>query len=312
MRLQIISFLIGLLAALAAIAQTELPITLKTATGEIYGTLTMPEVKLPVPVALIIAGSGPTDRDGNNPAMKNNSLKMLAEALAKKGIASLRYDKRGIAQSQAAGASEADLRFEMYINDAREWAELLGKDKKFSQVVVIGHSEGSLIGMVASQNTIVNKYVSIAGAGQAADQIIREQLKAQPPVVLEQTNPILDELVKGNTVENVPQMLMSLFRPSVQPYMISWFKYDPQIEIAKLKKPTLIIQGTTDIQVSVEDSKFLSAAKPDAKLVIIDGMNHIFKNAEADRMKNIETYTKPDLPLNENLVQAIVGFIQSN
>jgi uncharacterized protein len=312
MRLQIISFLIGLLAALAAIAQTELPITLKTATGEIYGTLTMPEVKLPVPVALIIAGSGPTDRDGNNPAMKNNSLKMLAEALAKKGIASLRYDKRGIAQSQAAGASEADLRFEMYINDAREWAELLGKDKKFSQVVVIGHSEGSLIGMVASQNTIVNKYVSIAGAGQAADQIIREQLKAQPPVVLEQTNPILDELVKGNTVENVPQMLMSLFRPSVQPYMISWFKYDPQIEIAKLKKPTLIIQGTTDIQVSVEDSKLLSAAKPDAKLVIIDGMNHIFKNAEADRMKNIETYTKPDLPLNENLVQAIVGFIQSN
>jgi pimeloyl-ACP methyl ester carboxylesterase len=312
MRLQIISFLIGLLAALAAIAETEQPITLKTTTGEIYGSLTMPDTKLPVPVALIIAGSGPTDRDGNNPSMKNNSLKMLSEALAKNGIASLRYDKRGIAQSQAAGASEADLRFEMYINDAREWTELLGKDKKFSQVVVIGHSEGSLIGMVASQDLSVNKYVSIAGAGQAADQIIREQLKSQPPVVLEQTNPILDELVKGNTVENVPQMLMSLFRPSVQPYMISWFKYDPQTEIAKLKKPTLIIQGTTDIQVSVEDAKRLSVAKPDAKLVIIDGMNHIFKNAEADRMKNIETYTKPDLPINENMVKAIVDFVQSN
>jgi pimeloyl-ACP methyl ester carboxylesterase len=312
MRLQIISFLIGLLAALAAIAETEQPITLKTTTGEIYGALTMPDTKLPVPVALIIAGSGPTDRDGNNPSMKNNSLKMLSEALAKNGIASLRYDKRGIAQSQAAGASEADLRFEMYINDAREWTKLLGKDKRFSHVVVIGHSEGSLIGMVASQDLSVKKYVSIAGAGQAADQIIREQLKAQPPVVLEQTNPILDELVKGNTVENVPQMLMSLFRPSVQPYMISWFKYDPQTEIAKLKKPTLIIQGTTDIQVSVEDAKRLSVAKPDTKLVIIDGMNHIFKNAEADRMKNIETYTKPDLPINENMVKAIVDFVQSN
>jgi uncharacterized protein len=312
MRLQIISFLIGLLVALAAIAQTEQPIILKTANGEIFGTLTMPEAKLPVPLALIIAGSGPTDRDGNNPAMKNNSLKMLSESLAKNGIASLRYDKRGIAQSQAAGSNESDLRFEMYINDAREWAELLGKDKNFNQVVVIGHSEGSLIGMVASQNNSVSKYISIAGAGQAADQIIREQLKAQPPVVLEQTNPILDELVKGNTVENVPQMLMSLFRPSVQPYMISWFKYDPQIEISKLKKPTLIVQGTTDIQVSVDDARRLSTAKPDAKLVIIDGMNHIFKNAEADRMKNIETYTNPDLPLSEKLVSAIASFIMVN
>lgn len=309
MKTHIVAFVIGFLIALAALAQSEETITLKTETGDIEGTLTIPDTKLPVPVALIIAGSGPTDRDGNNQMMKNNSLKMLSAELAKKGIASLRYDKRGIAKSQQAGLKEADLRFENYIQDAVSWVQLLKQNHNFSSVIVIGHSEGSLIGMVASLDDNVAKFVSIAGAGQAADKIIREQLKAQPLFVLEQSTPILDELVKGNAVENVPQMLFSLFRPSVQPYMISWFKYDPQIEIAKLKKPTLIVQGTTDIQVSVEDAKRLQTAKPDAKLVVIEGMNHIFKNVEVDRMKNILTYNQPDLPVNAEFIEAISNFI---
>lgn len=311
MRLQFISFLIGLLAAFAALAQTEEAITLKTETGNIEGTILLPETKLPVPVALIIAGSGPTDRDGNNPIMKNNSLKMLSAELAKKGIASLRYDKRGIAQSQQAGLKEADLRFENYIQDAESWIKLLKQNKNFSEVIVIGHSEGSLIGMIASQNENVSKFVSIAGIGQPADMIIREQLKAQPPFVLEQSAPILDELVKGEMVENVPQMLFSLFRPSVQPYMISWFRYDPQKEIAKLKKPVLIVQGATDIQVSVEDAKRLQAANQLAKMTLIEGMNHIFKNADTDRTKNIQTYSQPELPVNTELVDVISKFILS-
>jgi hypothetical protein len=311
MKIQIIAFLIGFFIAKTIFGQSEEVVVLKTETGEIEGTLTMPDMKLPVPVALIIAGSGPTDRNGNNPMMTNNSLKMLSAELAKKGIASLRYDKRGIAASQKAGMKEADLRFEMYINDAIDWVKLLKQNKKFNQVVIIGHSEGSLIGMVASQNENVEKFVSIAGAGQSAGKIIREQLKAQPTFVLEQSSPILDELEKGNTVEDVPQMLFSLFRPSVQPYMISWFNYDPQIEIAKLQKPILIVQGTTDIQVSAEDARRLQAAKPSSKMVVVEGMNHIFKNAEADRMKNLETYTQPELPVNTELIKAISSFIMA-
>lgn len=311
MKLHFISFLLGLLAALAAMAETEELITLKTQTGEISGTLIRPDANSSVPVALIIAGSGPTDRDGNIQVMKNNSLKMLATELAKNGIASVRFDKRGIGKSHPALTSEADLRFETYINDVIDWVELLKQDKKFNTIVIIGHSEGSLIGMVASQREQVAKFVSIAGVGQAADKTIREQLKAAPPSVLEQSIPILDELVKGNNVENVPEMLYSLFRPSVQPYMISWFKYDPQLEIAKLKKPVLIIQGTTDIQVSVEDANRLKVAKPDAEMFLIEGMNHILKNAEADRMKNIQSYSQPDLPVNEELVEIISNFINS-
>lgn len=310
MRLHFISFLLGLLAALAALAQTEKPIVLKTGTGDIDGTLTMLESNLPVPVVLIIAGSGPTDRDGNNAMMKNNSLKMLSSELAKKGIASVRFDKRGIAKSQPAMTSEADLRFETYINDVSEWIDLLKQDKSFNRIIVAGHSEGSLIGMIAAQKAEVSKYISIAGVGQPADKIIREQLKAAPPAFLEQSTPILDELVKGNKVENVPQMLYSLFRPSVQPYMISWMKYDPQAEIAKLKKPVLILQGTTDIQVGVEDAKRLKEANHDAKIVLIEGMNHILKNVPADRMQNMQSYNQPDLPLNEELVLAVCSFIK--
>jgi uncharacterized protein len=309
MKIQIIGFILGVLISALAFGQTEIPLTLKTESGNIEGTLMFPTAKLPVPVVVIIAGSGPTDRNGNNPMMTNNSLKMLANELANHGIASLRYDKRGIAQSKSAGLKEDDLRFEMYINDAVEWINLLNKDINFSQIVVVGHSEGSLIGMVAAQNKGVDQFISLEGAGQPADQVIREQLKSQPPVILTQSLPILDELVKGNTVGVVPPMLNSLFRPSVQPYMISWFKYDPQKEIAKLAKPVLIVQGTTDIQVSVNDATRMHAAKPDSKLVIIEGMNHVLKNAEADQTKNLLTYRQPDLPLNSELGKVLSDFI---
>lgn len=311
MKLSFIAFLIGCLVAIAAMGQTEEIVVLKTRTGDIEGTLMMPEAKLPVPVALIIAGSGPTDRDGNNPVMKNNSLKMLAEGLAKKGIATLRYDKRGIAKSQAAGLTEADLRFDHYIQDAREWIQLLKQNKNFNQVVVIGHSEGSLIGMVASQDEMTDKFISMAGTGRRADLLIRDQLKAQPAFVLEQSAPMLDELVQGRTVEKIPQGFEGLFRASVQPYLISWFKVNPQVEIARLKKPVLILQGTTDIQVSVEDAQMLQKAMPSARMVLIQGMNHILKNAEADPVKNMQTYSQPELPVNHELIDAISSFISS-
>src|SRR6476469_1360645 len=130
-------------------AFNETPVVLHTATGDLFGTLMLPANFSKGPVALIIAGSGPTDRNGNNPVMKNESLRMLAQGLATHAIASLRYDKRGIAESKAAMKGEANLRFEDYIKDAQDWIDLLKKDKRFTKVVVIGHSEGSLIGMVA-------------------------------------------------------------------------------------------------------------------------------------------------------------------
>jgi uncharacterized protein len=260
----------------------DLPISLQTETGKVEGTLLIPDRENKVPLVLIIAGSGPTDRDGNNPVMKNNSLKMLAEGLAENGIASLRYDKRGVGESKDAGLSESELRFEHYVQDAKAWVDYLSKDSRFSEFVILGHSEGSLIGMIATQNPDVTKFISLAGVGTPAGEIIREQLKPQPPFVLEQSLPILEKLEKGETVDEVPPMLFSLFRPSVQPYLVSWFRYDPRQELAKLNKPILIIQGTTDLQVGVDDAEKLANANERAELRIIEEMNHILKEAESD------------------------------
>ena len=288
----------------------EEEITLKTKTGDIKGSLLVPSNSEKASVVLIISGSGPTDRNGNNPNMTNNSLMMLANELKNNGIASLRFDKRGIGESSSSGMQESDLRFENYVNDVKGWVDLLKESNKFSKIIVLGHSEGSLIGMIASQKAEVEKFISVAGAGNSAGDIIREQLKAQPAVVLNQSLPIIEKLENGEREENVPQMLYALFRPSVQPYMISWFKYDPQIEIAKLNKPVLIVQGTTDIQVSVLDADKLASANNKAQKQIIEGMNHILKEADMDRLKNIQTYSMPDLPLKKPLIEIIVKFIE--
>jgi len=287
---------------------TESEIILKTETGNIYGTILLP-IETTTSIALIIAGSGPTDRDGNNPQMINNSLKMLAEALFKEGIASLRYDKRGIGQSKDAGIAEENIRFENFIDDAVGWINLIKDDGKFSKIIVIGHSEGSLIGMIAANQGNADAYISVAGAGTSADKIIKEQLKSQPQQVIDVTYPILDSLSNGEIVEDIPIYLFSLFRPSIQPYIISWMRYDPVLEIAKLNTQILIIQGTTDIQVTVVDAMMLSEANILSELQIIDGMNHIFKESVADRQENISTYNNHEMPIMKELVETIVEFI---
>jgi hypothetical protein len=287
--------------------QTELI----TSTGTIYGTLKTPIQLQQMTVALIIAGSGPTDRDGNNPAMKNNSLKMLSDSLLSHGIASLCYDKRGIAESVAAGSDESALRFENYIDDAVAWIEKLKSDNRYNKIIVIGHSEGSLIGMIAAARANADGFISMAGAGFKAGDILKTQLAAQPEAIKNACYSAIDSLEAGKTVSEVNPMLYSLFRPSVQPYLISWFKYDPRVEIRKISKPVLILQGTTDIQVSVQDAENLKEALPTATLSIIDGMNHILKDAPADRQANIATYSEPDLPIDKELIKDIVDFIKN-
>ncbi|MDR0575388.1 MAG: alpha/beta hydrolase [Tannerella sp.] len=285
----------------------EEAITLKTATGDIRGTLTLPAGSEKLPVVLIIAGSGPTDRNGNSMFTQNDCLKQLAAKLAEKKIASVRYDKRGIGESKNAAVKEEDLRIEHYMDDVRSWIKLLGENSQFSEVIIIGHSEGSLIGMAASGNT--GKFISIAGAGLPADEILKEQLKKQSQSILDMSIPIIDSLKKGVSVKSINPMLNSLFRPSVQPYLISWFKYNPQEVIRKVKIPVLIIQGAKDIQVSTEDANLLHKANPKSKLVIIENMNHIFKDVAGDEQENIAAYNNKSLPVNSKLVKEICSFI---
>jgi len=297
-----------LFSAILVIAQEEI-IVLETSTGNIEGTLLLPSNEKP-PVVLIIAGSGPTDRNGNNPSLKNNSLLMLAQGLFENNIASLRFDKRGIGASVGAfKGGEQDLRFEDYIRDAEEWVSLLKNDSRFSSVIILGHSEGSLIGMIAAQNALPEKFISLAGPGVSMQATLRRQLADQPAYILSMSLPIIEELEKGETVDSVPPLINALFRPSIQPYLISCFKYDPAVEIPEVKCPVLIIQGTTDIQIQVEDAKKLAAANANSELVIIEGMNHILKEADANRLLNMRTYGDPDLQLKQGLIESITSFI---
>jgi len=303
---------VGLTAHAAAAAVREEPVTLDTPTGKLAGTLQLPAAGSKVPVALIIAGSGPTDRDGNTVGAKgpNNSLKMLAAALADAGIATLRYDKRGVAASAPAAPPEADLRFDMYVDDAAAWAEKLKADRRFSSVVVIGHSEGSLIGMLAAQRTGAAAFVSISGAAQSAADILRKQFAGKlPPELAAESERILSSMERGEPAGAVPPALAAFYRPSVQPYIVSWLKYVPANRIAALKMPVLIVQGTTDLQVGVEQAQALQAARPGAELAIIPGMNHVLKLVPADMNQQLASYTDPALPIAPQLVAAIVKFV---
>lgn len=285
----------------------EIPIVLQTPTGSIYGTLATPTAYKKIPVALIVAGSGPTDRNGNNPMMKNDAYRMIAMALALQGIATVRYDKRGIAESAPAMKGEIELRFDDYVNDAKKWVGFLKEDKRFSEIIIVGHSEGSLIGMLACE-TGVNKFVSIAGAGRPADVILKEQLSAQPAAVKDAAFPVIDSLKNGMPVKNVAPFLFSLFRPSVQPYMMSWFKNDPAKVIEGLKLPVLILQGTNDLQVKVEDAEILHRANPSSELVILENVNHVLKKV-ANSEENLKAYSDPTIPVDEKLINVLVNFM---
>lgn len=294
---------------------------LETPTGRLHGTLELPAAPGPYPVALIIAGSGPTDRDGNSTLLpgRNDSLKLVARALAEAGVASLRYDKRGIGESRAAGLDEAAMTFDLAVEDAVRWLRLLGADARFARALVVGHSEGSLVGVLASRRTDASAFVSLEGAGRPAAEVLRSQLRGQLPTeLMDEVEAVLGELEAGRTVAAlppgiaaVPQVGQALFRQSVQPYLVSWFRHDPARALAELEIPCLVVQGTTDLQVPVADGERLAAAAKHGTLARIEGMNHVLKAAPADRDANLAAYSDPALPLVPGLVAALRGFLKA-
>jgi len=272
------------------------------------GTLYTPEKSKKTNLVILIAGSGPTDRNGNQPMLENNSLKFLAEGLAKNGISVYSYDKRFFAMINE-DLDESSLDFDDFIDDATEVISFFKKDKNYKKIIVAGHSEGSLIGMVASQKTKADGFVSISGAGNSIDLVIEFQIGENAPFLLDQTKSILSELKKGNKVKVDNPMLLSLFRESVQPFMISWLKYNPQDEIQKLNIPIMIANGTSDLQVTVSEAELLQKAKPKATYLIVENMNHVLKKV-ADINENQKSYTNPDLPVASELIDGISDFIK--
>ncbi|MRW85749.1 alpha/beta fold hydrolase [Pseudoduganella sp. FT26W] len=307
--------LLSLLMVSLSAAAAQRPVSLDVGGGTVYGTELTPDgVTGKMPVVLLHSGSGPTDRDGNSTMLPgpNDSLKMVAEGLARHGIASIRYDKRAIGASALPVWKEENLRLDDYVSDAAAWLHKLRADPRFSRVVMAGHSEGAQIASEACAQGRADACVLIAGAGHTLDEILHDQLKDKlPPPLMAESDRILASLKDGKTVDKVPPPLMSLYHPSVQPYLISSFQHDPRKSIAALNMPVLILQGTADIQVSQDEAKALSAAAPKAKLVIIEGMNHVLKIVGSDEALQQKSYASPDLPVAPQLIDALSSFVKA-
>ena len=310
----LVFFVCPLLQAAPVVAQR--PIDVDTGTGVLHGSLLWPMSDKPVPVVLIISGSGPTDRDGNNPqGGRNDSLRKLAVLLAQHNIASVRYDKRGVATGQPLAPDERTLSVEGYVADAQAWARELKADPRFGPLILLGHSEGALIAALAAPGAPGAKadaVVSLAGSGRPLDQVIREQLKGRLPPDLElRSQQLLTRFKAGQYDANVPAPLQVVFRPSVQPYLVSLLRQNPAAAFGHLKVPALIIQGRNDIQVNLADAQALKAAKPDAQLVLVDGMNHVLRIVPNDLKAQVASYNDRNLPLADALGNALVKFIDS-
>ena len=262
-------------------------------------------------LSIIISGSGPTDRDGNNTSLKSDYLKMLAEGLFENGVSSYRYDKRGVGNSIGNIQSGNDIKFIDYINDVVSIINHFKDTKEYKRIVVIGHSEGALIGMIASR-LIADSFISIAGAGEDYLTLIQRQLSIQPPYVKSMSDPVIEKLKNKELVDSVPPLLNSLFNNTVQKYLIDASSYDPKQEISKLDIPVLIVQGSNDIQIEIKDAQLLHNAAKKSRIEIIQGMNHVFRQAPENRLLNMQTYGNPELSIDDSLVNLIVDFLYEN
>ena len=304
-----IGLIIGLLlVTLFSFAQSKQEVEIVVAKDTLRGVLELPAANVKR-VLLLLPGSGPTDRDGNNSQMKSNAYLQLSEELQKGGVGVLRMDKRGIGKSVVKNFSERSLLFQTFVIDAIEWTNWL--NSLGYEVFVAGHSEGSTIGILVAQKTKIKGFISIAGPGRSAGEILQEQIGNQPKEIQEMALPILSKLRNGTQVADVHPFMMALFRPSIQPYLISWMGVDPAEEISKLEIPVLVLQGDRDLQVRVEDAKILANRSQNSKLKVFKSVNHVLKKTGKDRESNMKSYSDPNHRIDPAIAQEILKWLGS-
>lgn len=301
--------IITILINVTAFAQDNLFVTEEIAINEwIDGTLLTPQDNLKSELAIIIAGSGPTNRDGNQNFLKNNSLKKLAEGLSIEGIATFRYDKRIVKQIRK-GKVDQNMMFDDFVTDAISVIDYFKEIGTFTKIYVIGHSQGSLVGMLAAKDR-VDGFISIAGAGLSIDEVILEQIEKTAAMYTEDSKKTMAILKQNKTTKNYPPELASIFDITIQPFMSNWMQYNPQELIKELDMPILIINGTKDLQVSIAEANLLKKASSNAELIIISNMNHILVTIQGDDLENSKSYNQAFRKINPSVIEGIVSFIK--
>jgi len=303
------------LAMTANAAETEVHVD--SPIGPLAGSLVQP-AKGPAEAAVVILpGSGPTDRNGDNPmGVKGEPYRQLANALAEQGIASVRVDKRGMFGSRHEGFDPNHATIDAYADDTHAWASFLATATKQRCVWLLGHSEGVLVAEVAAQKPQgICGLILVSGAGRKAADILIEQLKANPANApfLPQVLPVIEELRQGKRVEasKIPAPFQPLFNQDVQPYIINWFQKDPVALLKAYKGPVLVVQGDNDLQINMTDAHALAGARPGVELKVIPGMNHVLRHPAEGQAANIASYGDTSMPLASGLVDGIAGFIAS-
>jgi uncharacterized protein len=283
--------------------------------GALSGVMLRPEAS--TASILIIPGSGPTDRDGNNRlGVKGSPYKRLAEGLASKGLATVRVDKRGMFGSSRAVADANAVTISDYASDVHAWAKVIREQTGVPCVWVAGHSEGGLVALASGQNADdLCGLILLATPGRPVGQVLREQLRAAMGggPMLQQATLTIKALEAGRrpNVYSLDPPLQQMFAPPMQGFLISMFSYDPARLIAEFHKPVLILQGERDLQVSMADAKRLKQAAPAAKLVFLPDANHFFKVVKsADIAVNTAAYSKP-VPLAPHIADEIADFVSA-
>jgi pimeloyl-ACP methyl ester carboxylesterase len=308
---------VAILPASAAAAGQGIAIEAEVPNGPLRGTIEGAE-KPDAPVVLIIPGSGPTDRDGNSPlGIRAQPYRLLAQALAARGIVSVRIDKRGMFGSAGSFGANA-VTLADYAGDVKAWVGAIRKRTGAGCVWLIGHSEGGLVALAAVHEIPDScGLVLVSTAGRRLGDVLRRQLRADPATasLLADVERAIAALEAGHEVDvsTLAEPLRRLFAPQVQGFLVSVMKPDPTDLIRAVNRPVLILQGADDIQVSVEDARRLAAAQPAAKLVILPGVNHVLKKVRGgDRTANIATYRDPALPLAPGVAETIADFIDAH
>lgn len=291
----------------------ETSYTIHSGIFELGGTLAMPKPATgPVPVAVIIAGSGPTDRNGNSlMGIRPNSYAQLAWRLAERGIASLRYDKRVLPGTKGT-VDIATLTLDDFATDARAAAESLARDRRFSKVFVLGHSEGASLALVAARdNPAVAGVISVSGLGRPLAVVMHEQISRQvDSATLVRYDTAMAQYLRGETPQAVPQALAVLFVPVNQHFMKSWATFDPPAAVRAVRQPLLIVQGDHDLQVTVADAQRLNGARRDAQLVVVPFANHVLKQTTDTTLSGQMTlYQTPTIPIMPEVPTAIADWI---
>jgi uncharacterized protein len=174
-------------------------------------------------------------------------------------------------------------------------------------VIVVGHSEGGLVAILAAQRLPIDRLVLLATAARRQGDLVKDQLQQKlPPDVYAPIGSAIDAIMAGQTVDPPPRGLD--IPPAMQPSIASAFTEDPIDPLKKIEAPTLIVGGGRDLQVARVDFLALSTASLMAKTAWLPDMNHVLVDV-ADEADDYAAYNQPERPLDSGMIDAVANFI---